>query len=226
MPPEAAARACVRLLLVDDQRLVRRCVGARLGAVDDFEVVGEAASGEDARELSRTLAPDIVLMDLNMPGIGGLEATRRLLAAQPDMRIIGLSMYASGPFPKQFLRLGGAGYVSKNADTSELVTAIRAVHKGECYISADVARNIATSDSLRIKRNGFDALSRREVQVLQHIALGLDAGDIAVRLNLSPKTIAHHRRLLLRKLEASNDVQLAAIARDQGLADSDTLGRP
>ena len=225
MPPEAVEAAPIRLLLVDDQRLVRRCVGARLGAVKDFEVAGEAASGEQARELSRTLTPDIVLMDLNMPGMGGLEATRRLLAAQPGLRIIGLSMYVSGPFPKQFLQLGGAGYVSKNADTSELERAIRAVHGGACYISADVAQNIATSDSMRIKRNGVDALSRREVQVLQHIALGLDPGDIAARLSLSPKTVAHHRRLLLRKLEASNDVQLAAIARDQGLADSDTLGR-
>ncbi|MGE0486915.1 MAG: response regulator [Gammaproteobacteria bacterium] len=214
----------IRLLLVDDQRLVRRCVAMRLNAVADFEVVAEACSGEEARELARQHTVDIVLMDLNMPGIGGLEATRRLLALAPELRVIGLSMYVSGPFPKQFLRLGGAGYVSKNADTEELVDAIRRVADGECYISADVAQNIAVSGSLRVRRNGIDALSRREVQVLQQIACGLTHDAIAARLSLSAKTVAHHRRLLLRKLEVDNDVQLAAIARDQGLADSDTLG--
>ncbi|MCB1748097.1 MAG: response regulator transcription factor [Gammaproteobacteria bacterium] len=214
----------INLLLVDDQRLVRRCVAARLNAVPDFHIVAEAASGEEARELVREHAVDIILMDLNMPGIGGLEASRRLLALEPGLRIIGLSMYVSGPFPKQFLRLGGAGYVSKNADTEELVEAIRRVAAGECYISADVAQNIAVSGSLRVRRNGVDALSRREVQVLQQIANGLTHEAIAARLSLSIKTVAHHRRLLLRKLEVANDVQLAAIARDQGLADSDALG--
>jgi len=214
----------IRILLVDDQRLVRRCVSARLNAVNDFEVVAEAASGEEAREVLRQHAADIILMDLNMPGIGGLEATRRLLALDPGLRVIGLSMYVSGPFPRQFLRLGGAGYVSKNADTEELVAAIRKVHAGACYISADVARNIAVSGVLGSRRNGIDALSRREVQVLQQIANGLSPEEIAARLSLSVKTVAHHRRLLLRKLEAHNDVQLATIARDQGIADSDTLG--
>ena len=214
----------IRILLVDDQRLVRRCVSARLNAVNDFEVVAEAASGEEAREALRQHAADIILMDLNMPGIGGLEATRRLLALDPGLRVIGLSMYVSGPFPRQFLRLGGAGYVSKNADTGELVAAIRKVHAGECYISADVARNIAVSGVLSSRRNGIDALSRREVQVLQQIANGLSPEEIAAQLSLSVKTVAHHRRLLLRKLEAHNDVQLATIARDQGIADSDTLG--
>ncbi len=214
----------IRILLVDDQRLVRRCVSARLNAVNDFEVVAEAASGEEAREVLRQHTADIILMDLNMPGIGGLEATRRLLALDPGLRVIGLSMYVSGPFPRQFLRLGGAGYVSKNADTAELVAAIRKVHAGECYISADVARNIAVSGVLGARRNGIDALSRREVQVLQQIANGLSPEEIAAQLSLSVKTVAHHRRLLLRKLEAHNDVQLATIARDQGIADSDTLG--
>jgi two-component system invasion response regulator UvrY len=158
-----------------------------------------------------------------MPGIGGLEATRRLLALDPALRIIGLSMYVSGPFPKQFLRAGGSGYVSKNAETDELVTAIRKVHVGEVHISADVAQNIATSNSARIRRDGVDALSRREVQVLQQIANGLTPQDIAAHLSLSIKTVAHHRRHLLTKLEARNDVQLATIARDQGLADADTL---
>ena len=213
----------INILIVDDQRLVRRCICARLNAVPDFSVTAEAASGEEAREAARKHHFDIILMDLNMPGIGGLEATRRLLAVKPGSRIIGLSMYISGPFPKQFLRTGGAGYVSKNADTDELVRAIRSVHAGECYISADVAQQIAASDSLRVQRHGFAALSRREIQVLQQITSGLGHDDIARKLCLSAKTVAHHRRQLLAKLGARNDVQLAGIARAQGLADIDTL---
>ncbi len=213
----------IRILVVDDQRLVRRCICARLNAVAGFEVAAEAASGEQAREIARGAEFDVILMDLNMPGIGGLEATRRLMSLNPGLRIIGLSMYVSGPFPRQFLRAGGAGYVSKNADTEELVEAIRRVHAGECYISSDVAQNIAVSDSLMVRRNGVDALSRREMQVLQHIANGLSPDDIAAQLSLSVKTVAHHRRHLLSKLGARNDVQLATIARDQGLADADTV---
>jgi two-component system invasion response regulator UvrY len=213
----------IRILVVDDQRLVRRCICAKLSAVGGFDIAAEAASGEEAREIAREQAFVIILMDLNMPGIGGLEATRRLLAVRPDNRIIGLSMYVRGPFPKQFLRAGGAGYVSKNADTEELISAIKKVHGGESYISTDVAQNIAASDSLRNRRTGVDALSRREVQVLQQIANGLTMDDIAERLSLSRKTVAHHRRHLLTKLEVRNDVQLATIARAQGLADADTL---
>ena len=209
----------IEIMVADDQRLVRRCISAKLNAVEDFTVTAEAASGEEARDAVRARHFDVILMDLNMPGIGGLEATRRVLAARPDCRILGLSMYVSGPYPKQFLRTGGAGYVSKNTDTEELVCAIRTVNDGACYISADVAQHIATSDSLRIQRHGIDALSRREIQVLQKIASGLPHEEIALRLCVSTKTVAQYRRQLLDKLAARNDVQLAAIARDQGLAD-------
>ena len=133
----------IEIMVVDDQRLVRRCISAKLNAVEDFTVTAEAASGEEARDAVRACHFDVILMDLNMPGIGGLEATRRVLAARPESRILGLSMYVSGPYPKQFLRTGGAGYVSKNTDTEELVQAIRTVNEGECYISADVAQHIA-----------------------------------------------------------------------------------
>ena len=213
----------IEILVVDDQRLVRRCICAKLNAIEGFEVTAEAASGEEARDLARRLKFDVILMDLNMPGIGGLEATRRVLSANPDAKIIGLSMYVAGPFPKQFLRTGGAGYVSKNADTDELINAIRSVNDGECYISADVAQHIAAGDSLRLKPYGIAALSRREIQVLQQIAKGLSMSDIAALLSLSGKTIAHHRRQLLSKLGVQNDVQLAGVARDQGLIDIDSL---
>ena len=113
------------IVLVDDQRLVRHCLKARLEAVADFSVVGEAASGEEARSIVQQNPCDLVLMDLHMPGIGGLEATRRLLAFEPELRIVGLSMYVGGPYPRKFMELGGAGHASKNADTAEHIEAIR-----------------------------------------------------------------------------------------------------
>ena len=215
----------IEILVVDDQRLVRKCISAKLNAIEGFKVTAEAESGEEARDIAKRATFDVILMDLNMPGIGGLEATRRVLAANPESKIVGLSMYIRGPFPKQFLACGGAGYVSKNADTEELVQAIRSVDEGECYISADVAQQIATSDSLHVKRHGVDALSRRELQVLQQIAKGQSSDDIAAQLSLSNKTIAHHRRQLLHKLGVKNDVQLAGLARDQGLVDIDSLAK-
>ena len=213
----------IDILVVDDQRLVRKCVCAKLNAVPDFNVAAEASSGEEARTLTRQSDFDIILMDLNMPGIGGLEATRRLLSTRPESRIIGLSMYISGPFPKQFLRSGGAGYVSKNSDLEELERGIRIVYNGDCYISPDVAQHIASVDSLRVARKGVDTLSRREIQVIQQISNGFSLDEIAERMCLSPKTIAYHRRQLLGKLGVRNDVQLATLARNQGLIDIDTL---
>jgi two-component system invasion response regulator UvrY len=208
----------VRIIVVDDQRLIRKCVSARLESVGDFQVAGEAASADALRELLPGLAFDVILMDLNMPGTGGLEITRELLEDHPDYRIIGLSMYADGPFPKRFLQLGGAGYVSKDADTDELILAIREVSRGRSYISRDVAQHLAVNSLLQLE-TGFKALTRRELEVLQRISLGLGPDEIARRLSLSVKTVAYHRRRLMEKLGARNDVKLSLIARRQGLAD-------
>lgn len=209
----------IRIIVVDDQRLVRKCVSARLESVADFAVVGEAASADALKELLRTLSGfDVILMDLNMPGTGGLEITRELLDEHPEYRIIGLSMYTDGPYPKRFLQLGGAGYVSKDADTDELILAIREVSRGRSYISRDVAQHLAVNSLLHLE-TGFHALTRRELEVLQRISLGLDPEEIANRLSLSVKTVAYHRRRLMEKLGANNDVKLSLIARRQGLAD-------
>ena len=209
----------IRLLVIDDQRLVRRCVTARLNSVDRFNVVAEAASGEEARECLRNEAIDIVLMDLNMPGIGGIEATKRFLSVDPELKIIGLSMYTSGPYPRRFLESGGLGYVSKSADSEDLFKAIDMVYLGKPYISRDVAQEIAIGSA----RDGGDDLlgdlSSREVQVLQKISDGLNLDEIATVLCLSPKTVAHHRRSLYRKLRVANDVQLVNMVRAQGFSD-------
>jgi two-component system invasion response regulator UvrY len=214
----------IRIIVVDDQRLVRRCLRARLDAVEDFAVVAEAESGEQARELARAQDFDVILMDLNMPGIGGLEATRRLLVAKPDARIIGLSMYVEGPYPAKFMEIGGAGYLSKNTDATEVITAIRRVHGGDYYISDDVAQRIAASELLPAHTaSGMNDLTRREIQVLHHLSEGSDVDEIAARLSLSPKTIGYHRRRLLQKFGVHNDVQLSLAARNCGLTDVGAL---
>lgn len=213
------SRGMIRIIVVDDHRLVRKCICAKLESVTDFRVVAEADSGEQLREVTRDLAFDVVLIDLNMPGIGGLEATRRLLANYPGCKIIGLSMYVEGPYPRRFLELGGTGYVSKDADTDELFLAIREVSRGRSYISRDVAQNVAVSTILKRTEGGIQNLTRREIEVLHRISLGLDSGEIATRMSLSIKTVAYHRRRLMEKLGATNDVKLALIARNQGLSD-------
>lgn len=208
----------IRILVVDDHRLVRKCICAKLESVPDFRVVGEAESGERARQLARELEFDVALMDLNMPGIGGLEATRRVLSANPQCKVLGLSMYVDGPYPRRFLEIGGSGYVSKNSDTEEMFLAIREVHRGSNYISRDVAQHVAISSITR-RGAGVHNLTQREIEVLQRIAEGMGSAEIALRLCLSPKTVAYHRRRLYEKLGADNDVKLAIVAREQGLCD-------
>ncbi|MCC6202777.1 MAG: response regulator [Gammaproteobacteria bacterium] len=208
----------VRILIVDDQRLIRYSFSRILGAVDDF-VITEAASGEEARALTRNQEFDVILMDLNMPGMGGLEATRRLLASDPRVRIIGVSGYAEGPYPVKFMELGGVGYLSKDASWSDLINAIRIVMRGDRFLGADVAQYIAADLVGTAPGSGVDSLSQREIQVLHLIAAGCSTEQIAERIHLSIKTVSHHRRRLLGKLGASNDVQLAAIACRHGLTD-------
>lgn len=214
----------IRLLVIDDQRLVRRCVTARLNSVERFSVVAEAASGEQARDCLRREKIDIILMDLNMPGIGGIEATKRFLSVDPELKIIGLSMYTSGPYPRRFLESGGLGYVSKSADSEDLFKAIDMVYLGKPYISRDVAQEIAIGSAREGAEDLLGGLSSREVQVLQKISDGLNLDEIATVLCLSPKTIAHHRRSLYRKLKVGNDVQLVNMVRAQGFSDLTATG--
>ena len=206
----------IKLLVVDDQRLVRRCIIAKLSSVSRFEVVGEASSGEEAREFFRQHKVDVVLMDLNMPGIGGIEATKRFLSVDPELKIVGLSMYTKGLYPRKFLEAGGLGYVSKSADSDDLFKAIDMVYRGKPFISVDVAQEIALGSASDAGMSMLEALSVREIQVLQKISDGLNLEEIAAVLCLSPKTVAHHRRSLYRKLNVGNDVQLVNLVREQG----------
>jgi two-component system, NarL family, invasion response regulator UvrY len=209
----------IRIIVVDDQRLVRKCISAKLESVADFQVIAEADSGEQLRKIIRDVEFDVILLDLNMPGMGGLETTRWLLAHHPQYKIIGLSMYVEGPYPRRFLELGGAGYVSKDADTEELISAVREISEGRSYISRDVALNVAIATILPRNEGRVENLTQREIEVLQRISAGSSAEEIARQMSLSIKTIAYHRRHLMAKLGATNDVKLTLIARTQGLTD-------
>ena len=208
----------IRVLLVDDHRLVRASLRSVLDGADGVEVAGEAATGEDAIDQARDAAPDVVLMDVNMPGIGGLEATRRLCAVMPGARVIALTAHRDDPYPAQMLDAGAAGYLTKDCAPAELVDAIRRVAAGETWIEGAVARRLAGD---RLARRPADsplsALSPRELQVLQMVTRGAATKDIAESLGLSPKTVATYRYRLYEKLDVANDVELARLALRHGV---------
>jgi two-component system, NarL family, invasion response regulator UvrY len=168
----------------------------------------------------RNASPDVVLMDINMPGIGGLEATRRLLQRTPTAKVIVVSMHLEEPYPSRMLAAGAAGYISKDSAADEVVTAIRRVHGGGHYVAADVAGNLAAS---LVKGPGgaspFDQLSQRETQVMLMVTKGYSTQEISDRLHLSPKTVSTYRYRLFEKLGVGNDVELTRMAMRYGLLD-------
>lgn len=210
----------IRIMLVDDHRLVRAGLKRVLTEVADMEVVAEASSGEEALELVRDITPDVVLMDINMPGIGDLEATRRLLQRSPGVKVIVVSMHLEEPYPSRMLAAGAAGYISKDSAADEVVTAIRRVHGGGHYVAADVAGNLAAS---LVKgpsgASPFDQLSQRETQVMLMVTKGYSTQEISDRLHLSPKTVSTYRYRLFEKLGVGNDVELTRMAMRYGLLD-------
>jgi len=209
----------MRLLLVDDHHLVRSGLKRLLEEQDDLDVVGQAASGEEALKLARELKPDVVLMDINMPGMGGLEATRRLLASDPDIKILAVSMYGEEPYPSRLLEAGAVGYISKDSAAEEVVSAVRQVAAGKSYVASAIASKLAVS---LIKGSGgspFNQLSQREMQVALMVTQGQSTQAISDALCLSPKTVSTYRYRLFEKLDVHNDVELTRLAMRYGLLD-------
>ncbi len=206
----------ITVLIVDDHRLVRAGLKRILLEQPDIRVIGEADSGERSIELAAERQPDVVLMDINMPGIGGLEATRRLLRRAPRARVIGLSMHVEDPFPRRILAAGASGYLSKNSACEELVSAIRRVCAGEHYVSSTVAGRLASTLS-RGDGSPFESLSEREMQVMLMLTQGMTTQEISDELHLSPKTVSTYRYRLFDKLSVSNNVELTRLATRYGL---------
>lgn len=209
----------IRILLVDDHALVREGTRSILERCPDFEVVGEADSGEAAIAAVRRLKPDVVLMDLNMPGMGGFEATRQLCAGKRDCRIIVVTMLSDNPFPRQLLTIGASGFLPKTCPATELVDAIRRVHRGERYINADISRRLALALLPGAEQSPLDALSAREMDIAMRLVQGQKPQQIGEALHINPKTVSTYKSRVLTKLGLANDIELTHFFIRQGLGE-------
>jgi DNA-binding NarL/FixJ family response regulator len=209
----------ISILIVDDHALVRAGVTRILVDEPDLLVIGEASSGEKAIEFVTMHMPDIVIMDARMPGIGGIEATHRLLAMYPDLKIIAISAVVSGAIPSQMLRAGARSFLTKNVSVDELCKAIRMVQSGQRYVTPDVATQMAVDPFNKNGGSLFDKLSRREMQIAQMLTDGKKVSRIAEYLSLSPKTVYSYRYRIFEKLGIHSDVELTILAVKHGLAD-------
>ncbi|QBH96122.1 two-component system response regulator UvrY [Limnobaculum zhutongyuii] len=213
----------ISVLLVDDHELVRVGIRRILEDVKGIKVVGEAQTGEDAVKWCRSNSVDIVLMDMNMPGIGGLEATRKILRYSPDIKVIMLTIHTENPLPAKVMQAGASGYLSKGSAPQEVINAIRAIASGQRYIGADIARQMALSQLEPEADTLLSSLSERELQIMLMITKGLKVNEIAETLNLSPKTVNSYRYRMFSKLNISGDVELTHLAIRHGIVTSEKL---
>lgn len=211
----------IRVLLVDDHELVRAGIKRLLDDAQGIEVIGEAASGESAIELVRADTPDVILMDVNMPGIGGLEATRRLMLIDPELKVIVVTIHAGEPFPTRLLEAGASGYLTKDCGQQEIINAINSVFAGQRYIGSNIAQMIALSMMPGANKSPFDNLSQREMQVMLMVTQGQNAQEISDKLCLSPKTVSTYRHRLFEKLGVENDVELTRLAIRHGMIENE-----
>jgi DNA-binding NarL/FixJ family response regulator len=212
----------IRVLIADDHSLVREGIAAFLRLSDDIEVVGEASDGIEAIERARKARPDIVLMDIGMPKLGGLEATVELKKTDPDIRIIVLTQYDDREYISRFLKAGVSGYMLKKAVGSELVNAIRAVHRGEFYLFSSIASEVVDGYLGKHKKTVeqvdlYEKLTDREKQVLKLIAEGHSHKEIASLLNISAKTVIAHQTNLCEKLDIHARAGLIKFAISKGI---------
>lgn len=206
----------IRVFLLDDHGLMRAGYRMILEPQLDMEVVGDAACGEEALPLIRRLKPDVVLCDLHMPGVSGLDITERLVKGQVGPKVIIVSVQVDGPMPQRLLEAGASGYLGKACDSAELLKAIREVARGKRYLGADIAQQLALGGR---GQSPFDILSRREMEISLLFCQGLRAEDIARRLSLSGKTVATHKYRLFDKLGIKDTVALARMASQHGVTE-------
>jgi two-component system, NarL family, response regulator NreC len=207
-----------RILIADDHAVVRGGFRALLNAESDLEVIGEAANGLEAVEQALALQPDVVIMDVTMPNLNGIEATRRLSQQAARVRVLALSMHKDAVYVREILRAGARGYLLKDSPETDLLTAVRAVAKGEGYISPSVS-DAVLSDYRKHVTNPIDLLSSREREVLQRIAEGQTNKEIAAALQLSVYTVEAHRGRIMEKLNLHSTGELVRFAVRNGLID-------
>lgn len=208
----------IRILLADDHAVVRQGFKMILGAQSDMEIVGEAANGREAVERAEELRPDIVVMDVAMPELNGIEATRRLAGSVPHTRVVALSMHKDSVYVREILRAGARGYLLKDSPAGDLVSAVRAVASGQSYLSPAVS-NAVLDDYRKHVTNPIDLLTSREREVLQMLAEGKTNKEIAGVLNLSVYTVDAHRGRIMEKLNLHSINELVRFAVRNGLID-------
>ena len=218
--------AIAKILLVDDHVVVRQGIKALLSDEPDLEVVGEADDGRAALQSVSELEPDVVLMDISMPGLNGIEATRQIRQNYPEVKVVVLSMHSNEEYVFQVLRAGASGYVLKQSDSSEVLTAIRAALAGGSFLSPPISRTVIDDYVRRAEARGGDEdlelLTSREREVLQLLAEGLSNREIAEQLNISIKTVETHRSNMMGKLGVSSKTELVKYALRKGWASLDT----
>ena len=202
----------IKVLLVDDHELVRTGIESLLNSQKDISVIAVTNCGEYALELLEKLSPDVVLMDIKMPGIGGIEACRRVLLQYPEVKVIALSAYNDGLIPKQLLKLGASGFISKGSSVDEMVNAIHTVIDGKRYLSPEVANNLVFQSMPGGAESPFSKLSQRESEVVNLILQGKSIQEMSELLVLSDKTVNTYRYRLYDKLKVKNDVELTRMA--------------
>ena len=208
----------IKILLVDDHAVVRMGFKMLIEAEDDITVIGEAESGEVAIKLFQELKPDIIVMDITMPGIGGLEAIDRIIAKDKNTKIRVLSAHEDSVHPKRVLNAGAMGYLTKRSAAEELIKAIKSIHQGKRYLEPNIAQQMAITQ-LSGETNPVEILSDREFEVFIALAKGKSTNEIADTLCLSPRTVGTHLYNIKQKLNANNSAEIALIAIRCGLID-------
>jgi DNA-binding NarL/FixJ family response regulator len=209
----------IRILIADDHAVVREGLRAVLGSEPDMEVVGEAATGKEVLERAAELRPDVILMDIQMPGINGIEATRRILDASPKVGVVVLTMFEDDESVFSAMRAGARGYVLKGAHPSEILKVLRAVAGGEAYFGPEIARRLVdffSTPKSASPAEAFPELTAREREILDLIARGHNNTAIAARLFVSPKTVGNHISHIFTKLQVADRAQAIIRAREAG----------
>jgi len=215
----------IKILLADDHKITRDGLKSLLDSQNNMNVIGEAENGRQAVRLALDLAPDVIVMDINMPELNGIEATRQIVSELPGTKIIALSMYSDKRYVVGMLKAGVSGYLLKNCAFDELVSAISAVVANQNYMSQKIADTVMKDYASILESNDnspVSSLTGREREVLQLIAEGLKTKDIAARIHVSVKTVETHRQQIMRKLNARSVVELTKIALREGITSLDT----
>lgn len=211
----------IQVMLVDDHELIRIALGKLLSEAQDINIVAEAGSGEEALDKARRIRPDVIILDVDMPGMGGVEATRRLTALPNKPKVIVISVHSQAPYPQWLLAAGALGYLPKGGRAEEVLAAVRSVYKGHPYISPQIAGDLALASLPGGRKAPLECLSPREMQVMMMLTRGQSTQAIAETLNISTKTVFTHRYRIYDKLGVDNDVALTHLAMRYGMLEGD-----